>query len=549
MSLRAARFALAFLALVALAIGIDGLQRPLANPDEGRYSEISREMAKAGDWITPRLDGIKYFEKPPLQYWATALVFDGFGLSEATARLYVALCGLGTILIAAYASRRLGSPETRVATVLALFSSPYFMALGTIVTLDMGLTLWTTATFCAFLLAEQASERASRSARGWIAVAWAAMALAVLSKGLIGIVFTGAAVFFHCVLRRDFSVLRRLGWAYGVPIFLAIAAPWFVAVSRANPEFAHFFFVHEHFERFLTTEHRRIEPWWYFLPIVAVGFLPWAFAMPAAIASAWRSEAGRRFQPLRVALLWCAFVVAFFSASGSKLPAYVLPVFPILAIVLGRYLVEAAPRRLALWAWLGAALAIPIAIAAFGMDRDPRDAWTAAMYTAAKPWAFGGAGVLFAGCAGAALLLARGRRWFALIAVALASLLLIDCIEDGYEQLSPRQSGERVAQAMKPWLTPGTRLYSVNHYDHTVPFYIRRTLTLVNYRDEFETGLQAEPGLALWDTDEFEDEWLRPGDALAIMQPGTYEKFRRLGLPMQVLLEDPRRVLVRKPAP
>jgi len=506
-------------------------------------------MAATADWVTPRLDGIKYFEKPPLQYWGTALAFEALGENEITARLYTALCGLGTILIAAYASRRLGTPETRVATVLALFSSPYFMGLGTIVTLDMGLTLWTTATFCAFLLAEQAAERRSPSARGWIALAWAAMALAVLSKGLIGIVFTGAAVFFHCILQRDFSVLRRLGWAYGIPIFLAIAAPWFIAVSRANPEFAHFFFVHEHFERFLTTEHRRIEPWWYFLPIVAIGFLPWSFAMPAAIASAWKNEAGRRFQPLRVALLWCAFVVAFFSASGSKLSTYVLPVFPILAIVLGRYLAIAPPRRLALWAALGAALAIPLAIAAAGIDRNPRDAWTAAMYTAAKPWAFAAVAALFAGCSAAALLLARGRRWFAVIAVALASLVMIDCIEDGYEQLSPRQSGKQVAEAMKPWLRPGTRLYSVNHYDQTVPFYIRRTLTLVNYRDEFETGLEAEPGLALWETDEFPDEWLRPGDALAIMQPGTYQKFRRLGLPMQVLLEDPRRVLVRKPLP
>ena len=111
----------------------------------------------------------------------------------------------------------------------------------------------------------------------------------------------------------------------------------------------------------------------------------------------------------------------------------------------------------------------------------------------------------------------------------------------------PRQSGKAVAQAMKPWLKPSTRLYSVNHYDQTVPFYIKRKVMLVNYRDEFETGLEAEPGLALWEADEFEDEWLRPGDALAIMQPGTFEKFRRLGLPMQVLHEDPRRVLVRKP--
>ncbi len=544
---RAARIALLLLALVAIAIGVDGLQRRLANPDEGRYSEISREMAQSGDWVTPRLNGLKYFEKPPLQYWATALAFKAFGESEVTARLYVAACGLLTLLIAAYTAGRLGTADASVATALALLCSPYFMALGTIVTLDRGVTLWITAALCAFLLAEDAAERRGRPAHGWLAAAWIAMALAVLSKGLIGIVFVGAAVFFQCVLRRDFSALKRLGWWYGVPIFLAIAAPWFVAVSQANPEFAQFFFIHEHFQRFLTHEARRVQPWWFFLPIVAFGFLPWSFALPGAIREAWRSESGRRFQPLRVSLLWCAFVVAFFSASGSKLPAYVLPVFPLLAIALGRRLAQAPVRHVAWWAALGAALAIPLAVAALAMDRGDQDAWTLALYAAAKPWAVAGTVALFAGGVAGAFLLRRERRWLGLAAVALGSLLLVVAIEAAYEALTPRQSGWEVAQAMKPYLQPATRLYSVNHYDQTVPFYIRRTLTLVNYHDEFELGLKAEPTKAIADVEQFAADWLRPGDAMAIMQPGTYDKFRRLGLPMQVLHEDPRRVLVRKP--
>ena len=543
---RAARIALLLVAVVAIAIGIAGLQRRLANPDEGRYSEISREMVQTGDWTTPRLDGLKYFEKPPLQYWATALAFEAFGESEVAARLYVAACGLLTLLLAAYTAGRLGTADASVATALALLCSPYFMALGTIVTLDMGVTLWISAAVCAFLLAEDRAERGARNA-GWLAAAWISMALAVLSKGLIGIVFPAAAVFFHMVLRREASVLKRLGWSYGVPVFLAIAAPWFLAVSKANPEFARFFFIHEHFERFLTHEARRVQPWWFFLPIVAFGFLAWSFALPAAIRDAWASESGRRFQPLRVSLLWSAVVVVFFSVSGSKLPAYVLPVFPMLAIVLGRYLAKAAPRRLAIAAAAGSALAIPLAIAAFLMDRGGKDPWTLALYAAAKPWVLAGTAALFAGGIAGALLLRAGRRWPGLAAVTLASLLLTGGIERGYAALTPRQSGWEVAQAMKPYLRPGTRLYSVNHYEQTVPFYVRRTLTLVNYHDEFELGEKAEPAKAIADTEEFAARWLRPGDAMAIMQPGTYDKFRRQGLPMQVLHEDPRRVLVRKP--
>jgi 4-amino-4-deoxy-L-arabinose transferase-like glycosyltransferase len=543
---RAARWVLALLAAISIAIALDNLERPLANPDEGRYSEISREMALSGDWVTPRLDGIKYFEKPPLQYWATALAFDVLGTTEPAARLYVFLAGFFTLLIVGYTGLRLMGAEAALASMLALVASPYFMGMGGIVTLDMGLTLWTTATVCAFLIAED-PRTGPRSRRGWLALAWAAMALAVLSKGLIGIIFAGAAVFFQALVKRDIGVIRRMGWLYGIPIFLAIAAPWFVLVARANPEFAHFFFVHEHFERFLTTEHRRVEPWWYFLPIVVFGFLPWVFALPAALAHAWRSDPLERSRPLRVALLWSAFVIAFFSASGSKLPAYVLPVFPMLALAYGRYLSEAPPRRLAVWSALAIVLALALAIAAWRAPGGAREPWMRDMYYAARPWLVGGVLMFAAGCAAATWLLARGRRWIALTAVAMGAVLMIDGLEDAYERFSPRQSGLVVAQAMEPWLKPGTRLYSVNHYEQSVPFYIGRTMILVNYRDEFQTGLDAEPGQALWDIEDFEDEWLRPGEALAIMQPGTFERFRRLGLPMEVLHEDPRRVLVRKP--
>ena len=378
-------------------------------------------------------------------------------------------------------------------------------------------------------------------------LAWAAMALAVLSKGLVGIVFGGAAVFFQILLQRDASILRRLEWGYGLAVFIAIAAPWFVAVSLANPEFAYFFFIHEHFIRFLTKTHSRVEPWWYFIPIVILGFLPWMFALPSAIAHAWRSEAVvRGLQPLRLAVLWSVFIVAFFSASGSKLPAYVLPAFPALALVVGRYLAEAPTRRLAICAWLIIPVALVLGWLAWRYPETARDAWSRAMYVQAQGWAVAAALILLVASITAMMLLRKDRRWPAILTMAFASVLLIECLENGYEHLSPRQSGQAVAEKMKPLLEPGTRLYSVEHYDQTVPFYIRRTLRLVNYFDEFATGLAAEPwigmGLAA-----FVMDWLRPGEALAIMQPDTFQKMKALGLPMQVLHDDPRRVLVRKP--
>ena len=541
------RLVLAMLAAVALCVGIGNMGRPLANPDEGRYSEISREMAASGDWVTPRLNGLKYFEKPPLQYWATAAAFKVFGENEYSARIYVFLCGLATLLLVGYAGWRLGGPAQSLAAMLVLASSPYFMALGGIVTLDMGLTLWTTATFFSLLLAEQAASQRLRGRRGWMLAAWASMALAVLSKGLVGIVFAGAAVFFVMALARSPAILKRMQWGWGLAIFFAIATPWFVAVSAANPEFARFFFVHEHFERFLTQSHRRVQAWWFFLPIIALGLLPWLLALPAAIAAAWRSEGAARFQPLRASLLWSALIVAFFSASGSKLPAYVLPAFPPLALVLGRYLAEAPERRLAAYLAPAALLALVLGAYAWQMPETARDEWTRAMYVGAQPWAVAAALILLAASVAASAMLWRARRWAALLTMTFATVLMLECLDNAYRHLSPRQSGLEVAQKMRPFLGPGTRLYSVAHYDQTVPFYIGRTLTLVAYVDEFETGQKAEPALFIADLEAFPAAWRRPGDALAIMQPGAYEKLKASGLPMQVLHDDPRRVLVRKP--
>ena len=546
MTLPISRVLLAVLAVVAIVVGIDNMERPLANPDEGRYSEISREMAATGDWVTPRLNGLKYFEKPPLQYWASALSFRLLGENEYTARLYIVLAGFCAIALLGFLGKRLWGWDMAIASMMAIACSPYFMALGGIVTLDMGLTLWTTATLFAFIGAEGARDRPATQLR-WMLCAWAGMALAVLSKGLVGIIFAGAAVFIVMVMRRDIKVLERLHLIPGLAIFLAIAAPWFVAVSMANDEFAQFFFIHEHFARFLTRAHRRVEPWWYFLPIVAAGFLPWMFAMPAAIARAWREEEGRDFQPLRISILWAAFVVAFFSASGSKLPTYVLPAFPPLALVLGRYLQLAPERRLALWSGLTIPVALILVVVAYRVPDSAKDAWTRALYEAAMPWAVAAALILLAGAIVTTLLMLRRKRWPALAVAAFAAILLIDCGEEAYEELTPRQSGVGVAEKMKAQMKPGTRLYSVGHYEQTVPFYLQRTLQLFDYEDEFEVGQKAEAKFAKRDLHEFPPEWQRPGDALAIMLPLVYEKMKAQGLPMVVLHADPKRVLVRKP--
>ncbi len=549
LTLRLSRPLVAVLAVLVLLLSLDGLgDRKLANPDEGRYSEIAREMAQSGDFVTPRLNGLKYFEKPPLQYWATAIAFKLFGESEFAARLYTALCGLGCVLLIAYTGKRLYNVETGLLAGMVMLSAPYFAALSEVVTLDMGLTFWMTLALSSFLVAKTSAT----PQRVWLGIAWAAMAAAVLSKGLIGIVFPAAAVFFYCVVNRNFRFVAELGWWPGLAIFAAIVVPWFVLVSIQNPEFLQFFFIHEHFERFTSTAHRRVQPAWYFLPVLFVGFLPWMMALVPAVVKAWRAPASivgqnRAFSPLKLMLIYCGFILIFFSASGSKLPAYILPIFPPLALVIGNYLRNVDPRRLA-WLTLPA---VPLALwGAYAAWVEPAKRGNAEfsrpLYDEMSLWVTAAALVIAAGLLLGFILLKYQRKWLGIMMIAFGTTIGVELIERGYERISPLQSAANTAQPIKYHLTADTRLYAVETYDQSLPFYLKRTLTLVNYIDEFELGETSEPTKWIKRLEDFPAAWKAPGPAIAIIHPGAIEQMRALGLTFDIIHQDPRRVAIRK---
>ncbi len=546
-------FTAAALALFVIVcfLAIDDLgHRKLANPDEGRYSVLAREMAQSGDFITPRLNGLKYFEKPPLQYWMSALSFRIFGESEWSARLYTALCGLLCLCIVGYTGARLFTREVGIFSALALMGCPYFMALAEIITLDMGLTFWTTLSLCAFLLGQRETEHPSH--RRWLWLAWAATAGAVLSKGLIGVLFPAAALFLYCLSMRDFSRLKKLEWGMGLLIFSVIAAPWFIWVSAHNPEFPHFFFIHEHVERFLTTTHRRVEPFWFFVPILLIGTLPWTFMLGHAVWRGWQQQHAQPvFHPLRFALLWSAFIFLFFSASGSKLPAYILPLFPSLALILGFYISTVPGRILARFILpIPFCALIGIYVAYVAPALRARDSFTHLLYEQYSAFLMGAAALLFTGSAAALVALWReskvSRRW-GIAVLALTSAFMVEVIEHGYETLSPLQSGYATAQAMLKHMTPETRLYAVKIYDQTLPFYLKRNMMLVDYYDEFLLGIEQEPEKVIAKIKDFPADWLKPGPAMAIIQPDLYEQLKSEGLPMERIHQDARRVAIKKP--
>jgi 4-amino-4-deoxy-L-arabinose transferase-like glycosyltransferase len=319
------------------------LVRPLWEPDEGRYAEIPREMLATGDWLTPRLNGVLYFEKPPLQYWLSALSMKLFGLNGAAARLPLALAS-GLLLWAAWRlAKRLGAREPVWASVMAATGLLSFL-MGQLLTLDALFSAFLVAALAAFVEAV-ARRREGAPALGWTLLTFALLAGAMLTKGLAEGILTGGILVFSLAFAWTDADLRRVvvrtaldpgGWL----LYLALVVPWFWAVNRAHPGHAQFFFIHEHFTRFLTHEHARqgSDNWLldklYFLGVLAVGLLPWLSATAVGLKRSWTFLRGRGPQVQDhlarwvVGLLVMAFLwpLVFFSVSGSKLPPYILPV-------------------------------------------------------------------------------------------------------------------------------------------------------------------------------------------------------------------------------
>lgn len=515
--------------------------RSLVTTDEGRYASLSLAMLQSGDWITPRLNGLLYFEKPPLQYWAGAAAMALLGINEFAARLWTGLSGLATVLLVGFTARRLWGEVAGVHATLIAGATTWIVLGSHVLTLDAGLTAALTLVMCAVVLAERAAAQGDPSRRRWMLLAWLGMALATLSKGPIGVVIPGATLVIQSLWRRDAGIWRRLEWLRGVSIFLLIAGPWFVLVSARNPDFAAFFFIHEHVQRYLTTVHHREGAWWYFVPLLLVGFMPWTGSLP------WVLRASRSDFASSFLLVWVVFNFVFFSASHSKLPTYILPIFPALALLLARATphTRAATMQRHLWVpvavWSAALIAAP-----FLAQRKFPDTPVEAIQSLAIGFA-AGAIIFLAGAFFAARLLRRQDVTGALVLVAGCHLVATLTLLTSYDTYGQLKSSDRIARVLKPLIDDTTPVFAVREYDQTLPFYLRRSVILVDYRNEFEFGQQQEPSRWMPSVDEFAERWRSEPRAAAYMTHPTLTALQALGVDMRVVFQDPRHVVVTKP--
>ena len=517
----------------------------LFDPDEGRYAEIPREMVASGDWVTPRLDAIKYFEKPPLGYWATAAAFEIFGQHAWTVRLWPALSGMFGLMLTWALGRRLYDQRAALLAVMVQASALLYVALARIATLDMGLSFGLQLAMTALVLLVLQPRPGEAQSRRLPLLLGVGVALAVMSKGLVGILIPGAVAVLFMLIHRDWRLPLRaqLWWTFAA--LLLLAAPWFVLVSARNPEFAHFFFIFQHFQRYLSrAEFDRYQPVWFFLPVLALGFLPWTTLLPPALRAGWRAaRSGERASSLL--LIWAGFVLVFFSLSQSKLAPYIVPMLPPLSLLTGRAIAELPAPRFAAHLRAVALFAAAIAVVVLLLWVAPAMAPLVARASSASILGFAIAFLLLALGAGiGARLGRRGAVVGAAAAAGLGGLLLAQSALLAADYLPRMRAVVDLTQQLRPWVTGTTRLYCVNGYLQPIPFYLQRPCTLVGYRGELDFGLKQQPWLAIADIRQFVPDWQQQSDALAIMRPEDYQELEALGAPMHVIYTAPSFVAV-----
>jgi len=522
--------------------------RHLIPSDEGRYAEIAREMLVTGDWVTPRYNGYKYFEKPPLQIWATATAFNIFGVGDWQARLWTALTGFLTIVFIGFTGARIYSSRAGWLAAVALASSPMWVIGGHINSLDMGLSAFLVAALCSLLLAQTSSNKTY--SRNWMWACWAFMALATLSKGVIGVAIPGMVFAVYSITAWDWKIWKRLHIISGSILFLAITAPWFVLIAQRNPEFLEFFFIHEHLQRFTQTAHSRTGPIYFFLPLLLLGFLPWIAQVPGAIAQTWR-ERNREFSSGWLLTCWFVVILGFFSISQSKLPGYIIPLFPALALIVGSQLDRnlGSSNSLSLpWQLQTGFFVILGGIGFFFLGEvskqsRPDEIESYAQYTY---WIIA-ALIALISCSLLALMQSKRNGLSSITSFAGGLFLCALIAGTGHETLGRAVSGIDLVEQVKADIPQKTNFYSVRILDHTVPFYLGRTMTMVEFPDELEFGVKQEPELWLPTLDAFIERWKEDQTAYALMVPEQYVALQKLNVPMQEVGRDSRRVIVKHP--
>jgi 4-amino-4-deoxy-L-arabinose transferase-like glycosyltransferase len=464
--------------------------RSLWETDEARYAEIAREMVLSGDWTTPTLNQVKYFEKPPLTYWLVAASFKLFGISGASARLVPAACGLLAALLVFLLARSQTNATGGLVSGLVLATSLMFFGLSRILMTDMVLCL-------GVVLALYGAWQTRLGYRHGPYAFWLGCAIGFLSKGLLGPGLPIMATVFFILATRE---LRLLAWLVNwraLVMFAVLCAPWVILMSWKNPGFFTYFFIEEHLGRLLTTRHQRYEPPWFYLVLLPAALFPWIALLPWAVirswpGKAWHAEENRGWL---FCAIWFASFFVFFTISSSKMIHYLLPALPALVIITGQVLAACADGGWRNWAPPGLRASLTaLALAALAVGAG------LALAPALSPdVSYQQAGLLpllapiLASLVAVLVFALRARLWSALASPLLVFALVAACAALAAPKLDDYRSVEGLIKPLKKVLTPADHLVSYNDYFHGMPFYSGRRVMVVRNWGELDYGRRHAP--------------------------------------------------------
>jgi 4-amino-4-deoxy-L-arabinose transferase-like glycosyltransferase len=437
-------------------------------PDEPRYASVAREMAESGDWITPRLYGKPWFEKPPLYYWGAALSFKLFGVSDTSARLPSALSALLATLALAWLAWRLYDAETARWLLLLLPTTVAMIGFAHAAATDMPFScLLTVAMVFAANLSRVAPSNAARESSFSAAFASSALlnfvlfglflGLAVLAKGPAAIILCGGGIFFWALFTKRWHDAVRLFHPVAITAFAMTALPWYVLCARRNADFFRIFIIEHNFKRYLTPEFQHIQPFWFYVPVLLAALLPWTLLLFPATVELARSFPDRPGSGANSIFLatWSLFPVVFFSFSQSKLPGYILPAIPPLMLLCAgasSKLLEENSRFTRLAFSASSLVAIATIVTGFVYTVRLRGIYRLLNVAEVAPALLLASVLGFLACVVAAVFFVSRRPRTALITIVagLVAFLLATPLARVDASLSARQTAQAIARIVRP---------------------------------------------------------------------------------------------------
>jgi 4-amino-4-deoxy-L-arabinose transferase-like glycosyltransferase len=475
-----ALLALCLLCLVLFFFRLGG--HPLWDVDEGMHASTSKDIVLTHDWVTTRFNGQNFYDKTVLFNWFVSLSFLAFGFTEFAARFPAALLGFGTVIVTFLLGRRMLGTRAGLLAGAVLATSPEFIVLSRSVMHDISLAFFITLALAFFFFAYRSERR--RTLR--LMLFYASLGAAVLAKGPIGLLLPGLIIFLFLLVRGRLDFLKEMSIGWGILVFLAVAAPWYVLISMRNEDYVRYFFLKQNFGNFLSkTQAHHPQPFWYYVPVVLGGMLPWSFFLPLALVRAFRQGLRKMDDGLLFSLLWFAAIFLFFSAAHSKLETYLLPSFPAVALLVAGVWNglmadrDAKDLRSAIWSLAPLAVLL-VAATAYLVLRHPSFPKMEGEYGIGASDLASFLIVITIILASALVLLLLRMRRASFVALAAAfSVGFLVALAVIIPRADPYRSTKKLAQEMDRMLPPGEKLTFFWDIKDTALFYTDRKATLL----------------------------------------------------------------------